>query len=97
MNSILEELCLGNISPSDRSFKRGSKFDRAACTLSRTADALLDSMDDAQKELYQAFVSAKDRVEHLEITDKFVYGFRLGLLLGLEVSGVSDEYLVGGQ
>ena len=94
MNSILEELCLGNISPSDRSFKRGSKFDRAACTLSRTADALLDSMDDAQKELYQAFVSAK---EHLEITDKFVYGFRLGLLLGLEVSGVSDEYLVGGQ
>ncbi len=94
MNSILEELCLGNISPSDRSFKRGSKFDRAACTLSRTADALLDSMDDAQKELYQAFVSAKDRVEHLEITDKFVYGFRLGLLLGLEVSG---GYPAGGQ
>lgn len=97
MNSILEELCRGNINPSERSFRQGSVFDCAAGKLSHTADVLLESLDETQKGFFQAFEAARDEVQDLENIDKFIYGFRLGLLIGLETAAVSDEFAVNGQ
>jgi len=97
MNSILEELYRGNINPSVRSFRQGSAFDRATGKLSHTADVLLESLDETQKGFFQAFEAAQDEMQDLENTDKFVYGFRLGLLTGLEAAAASDEFAVNGQ
>jgi len=34
---------------------------------------------------------------YLVTADKFIYGFRLGLLTGLEAAALSDEFAVNGQ
>ena len=46
---VLEDLYLGDIRPSDRSFKRNSQYGKALDEVVRAGDALTDDLTEEQK------------------------------------------------
>ena len=48
---ILEDLYLGDVRPSERSFKRNSQYAKALDEVVRAGDALTDTLTEKQKEL----------------------------------------------
>lgn len=51
---ILEDLYLGDVRPSDRSFKRNSQYAKALDEVVRAGDALTDTLTEKQKEMFEA-------------------------------------------
>ena len=50
---VLEDLYLGNVHPSERSFKRSSQYARALHEVVEANDALNETLDDEQSELFE--------------------------------------------
>ena len=82
---ILEELYIGNVRPGERSFKRNSQYARALSDASDAADALLAVLTEEQKKLFEAFTDAEREVRVLEDAETFIYGFRTGAKIMLDV------------
>ena len=55
---ILEDLYLGDVRPSDRSFKRNSQYAKALDEVVKAGDALTDSLTEKQKELFEEYMTA---------------------------------------
>ncbi len=96
MKSILEELYIGNIHTGDRSFKRGSEYDRVSNSFVEANDKLRSMLDKSQIKAYEDVQAANYKVNYMELTDRFIYGFRMGLLIALEVCNTSDDFIAGG-
>ncbi len=96
MKSILEELCVGNIHAGDRSFRRGSEYDRVSKAFVEADDKFRSMLDESQIKAYEDVQAAHYKVHYMELTDKFIYGFRMGLLIAMEVYNTSDDFIVGG-
>jgi len=96
MKSILEEFACGNISPEPRFIKRNSEYEKAVNTLSDTEEKLRVVLNDAGRELLSAFLDAQGAVNHMTNIDKFVYGYRLGALMTMEVLSDKEDLLTGG-
>ena len=52
---ILEDLYLGDVRPSERSFKRNSQYAKALDDLVKAGGALTDTLTEKQKEQVRAF------------------------------------------
>lgn len=96
MKRILEEFANGNLNPNERYFNRGSAFSQAGLALQNAETALRSTLDEAALPLLDRFQAAEEEMDYLVRTDRFLYGYRLGLLMGMEALGISDELLVGG-
>ncbi len=96
MKSILEELLNGNLKLADRSFKRGSEYGRAANLLAEVDDQFCSMLDESQIKAYKNVQNANYKLNYMELTDRFIYGFRMGLLIAMEVYNTSDDFIVGG-
>ena len=89
MRAILEELYLGNITPNEKAFEKGSAFGKAFAELEKEEDHLRTVLDDDGKAALEAFAAAQSEINHLTAQDAFVDGFRLGVRLIL--ASLSDE------
>ncbi len=96
MKSILEALLNGSLKLAGRRFKRGSEYDRAAHLLAEASDQFCSMLDESQIKAYEDVQTAQCKVNDMELTDRFIYGFRMGLLIALEVCNTSDDFIVGG-
>ena len=56
---ILEDLYLGDIRPSERSFKRNSQYAKALDDLVKAGDALTDTLTEKQKEMFEDYITAQ--------------------------------------
>lgn len=83
--NILEDLYLGDIHPNERSFKRNTQYSKALDELVRTGDALTDALTDKQKEMFEDYMSAQREVTVLTDCETFLYAFRLGAKIMLDV------------
>lgn len=97
MATILEEFANDNLHPGSRYFVRNSEYGRAAKRLTDTENALLASLCEPEKKLLEDFTKAQDEVNHLARIDKFIYGYRLGVLMTMEVFQTSDDIVTGGE
>ena len=97
MTSILEEFARGNIPSELRTFKKDSHFGRTMKVLSDTEDKLLAGLDDELKEIFKQFSVAQSEVNLLSNIDRFVDGYRLGVLMTMEVFNYRDDLVVGGE
>ncbi len=97
MMNILEEFLNGNIQPNDRYFCRGSKYGQAIKKLSDAEHALRAALNEQETELLNAYVNAQEKIDYLSGTDRFIYGYRLGVLMTMEVFRTSDEIIVSGE
>jgi glutamyl/glutaminyl-tRNA synthetase len=82
---ILEDLYLGDIRPSERSFKRNSQYAKALDDLVKAGDALTDTLTEKQKEMFEDYITAQREVNVLTDCETFIYAFRLSAKIIIDV------------
>ena len=97
MKNILEEFANDNIQPNTRCFRRGSKFGQATLKLADAERALRAALNEAETEMFNDYVNAQDKIDYYTRTDRFIYGYRLGVLMTMEVFQTSDEIVISGE
>lgn len=85
MKSILEEFARGNISPDTATFKKDSVYGRALKALCDKEAKLLSMLNDESKEAFEQYNEAHMEVDFISGNGKFIYGYRLGVLMTMEV------------
>lgn len=95
MTSILEEFACGNVSPETRFFKKGSRYGRAMDALLKDEEKLLAALNENEKELLKKYCDTQSEVSLLSGIDRFIYGYRLGVLMTVEVFEGQDDLIVG--
>ena len=82
---ILEELYVGDVRPGERSFKRNSQYARALNESADAADRLIAVLSEEQKKLFEEFMDAQREVSVFTDAETFIYGFRLGAKIMMDV------------
>ena len=82
---ILEDLYLGDVRPSERSFKRNSQYAKALDELVKAGDALTDTLTKKQKELFEDYMTAQREVNVLTDCETFIYSFCLASRIMIDV------------
>ena len=82
---ILEDLYMGDIHPSERSFKKDSQYSKALNNVVKAGDTLIGSLTEKQKEQFEAYMSAQREVNVLTDCETFIYAFRLGAKIMMDV------------
>ena len=90
---VLEELYLGGIRPGERMGKRNRQYDKALEETIKVGDALTASLTPEQKKLFENYMDAQREVNVLTDCDTFIYGFKLGakIMLDLLTDGKMKE------
>ncbi len=87
---ILEDLYLGDVRPSERSFKRNTQYAKALDDLVKAGDALTDTLTEKQKEVFEDYMTAQREVSVLTDCETFIYAFRLA-------AKIMTDVLIDGQ
>ena len=82
---ILEDLYLGDVRPSERSFRRNSQYAKALDDLVKAGDALMDNLTEKQKEMFEDYMTAQREVNVLTDCETFIYAFRLAAKIMVDV------------
>jgi hypothetical protein len=82
---VLEELYMGDIHPSERSFKNDSQYSKALNEVVKAGDTLLSTLTEKQKEQFEAYMSAQREINVLTDCETFIYAFRLGAKIMMDV------------
>lgn len=82
---ILEDLYLGDVRPSERSFKRNSQYAKALDEVVRAGDELTDTLTEKQKEMFEDYMAAQREVNVLTDCETFIYAFRLAAKTMIDV------------
>jgi len=82
---ILEDLYLGDVRPSERSFKRNSQYAKALNDLVKAGDTLTDTLTEKQKEMFEDYMTAQREVNVLTDCETFIYAFRLASKIMIDV------------
>lgn len=96
MINILEELANNNIHPDSRYYIHNSKYGQAAEKLTKAEKALNIKLNEEEKKLFIEYNNAQDELNYLSRTDKFIYGYRLGVLMTMEAFRTDDDIITGG-
>jgi len=97
VKSILENFAYGNINPDMGTFKKDSKYGHVMKTISDCEEKLLSMLDGEPKELLMKFSSAQLEANSITNVDKFIYGYRLGVLMTMEVFTGKEDAIFGGE
>ena len=90
---ILEALADGNLQLMKRSIDHDSETSQAMIRMGELREALEAALGDAEKELFQNLKDISDGVNINYATERFITGFRLGVLLMTEVYTGSDSLI----
>ena len=82
---VLEDLYLGDVRPSDRSFKRNSQYAKALDEVVKAGDALTNVLTEEQKKLFEDYMTAQREVNVLTDCETFCMAFKLGAKIMLDV------------
>ena len=82
---ILEDLYLGDVRPSERSFKRNTQYAKALDDLVKVGDALTDTLTEKQKEMFEDYMTAQREVNVLTDCETFIYAFHFGAKIMMDV------------
>jgi len=91
MSSILEEFACGDVG----CFKKGSHYGRTMKILCETEDRLMSVLDGELKETFKKHVDAQAESNLITGIDKFIYGYRLGVLMTMEVFSGREDAIFG--
>ena len=85
MQSIIEELYYGNVLPFERRAPRGGEYARIIKYLSRNEEGLLETLTEAQKEIFEKYCDCASEMHDLTEREAFIKGFTLGARIIIEV------------
>ena len=94
--STIEELYYGNITPSEREYRRGSEYAHVLQLVTRSEEKLIATLTEAQKETFGKFKDNTSELNSMTEVTAFALGFKLGLRLTAEalISSNSDQNLI---
>ena len=82
---ILEDLYLGDVRPSERSFTRNSQNAKALDELVKAGDMLTETLTEKQKEMFEDYITVQREVNVLTDCETFIYAFRLSAKIIIDV------------
>lgn len=82
---ILEDLYLGDIRPNEPFFKRNSQYAKALDEVVKVGDTLTASLNEDEKKLFEDFMDAQREVNILTDCETFMYGFKVGAKIMMDV------------
>ena len=85
MRSILEELFYGNVCPNTDYRSNGKETKQLMGYIADHHSALNETLTDKQKELFEKFNDCYDELTDINEREIFVYAFRLGARIAIEV------------
>ena len=91
MKSILEELWYGNLSPNSERLEASKEAKALMRYLADHHDRLQATLTDKQKDLFAKFDDCYDELTDLNEREIFVYAFRLGARIALEVMSLDGK------
>ena len=84
---VLQELWRGNITPSERFVRSGSEYKKIAGKLSDEMDRLMEAIPPEARKQLENIGNLRADMTVLANEDYFIYGFRLGARLILDIVG----------
>ena len=84
---VLPDLWHGNVPPSERYVRRGSEYHKVSQKMCDEMDNLLKLLSPEAKKQLELVSKLKDDMMLLSEEDTFIYGFRLGASMILDVIG----------
>ena len=91
MKSILEDFACGNINPELRSLEHNSEYEKAVTALTEVETKVRAALSETDRALLDALIGAQGAVSHIANTDRFVQGYKLGVLMTTEVYRGKDD------
>ena len=92
MESIIGELYYGNITPSERSYRKTGEYAHILQLVTRNEEKLMQTLTEAQKETFEKFKDGTSELNGMTEVTAFTLGFKLGLRLTAEAFiGVDSE------
>ena len=85
MKSILEELFYGNVCPNTDCRIKDKEVKDLMAHIADHHSSLNETLTDKQKELFEKFDNAWDELNDINEREIFVYAFRLGARIAIEV------------
>jgi len=95
MQSILEEFARGNINPDVGSITRGSHYDKTMKALCENEDKLSSELTGELAEVLKRYTDLQLEANQITNVDKFIYGYRLGVLMTMEIFIGRDNAIFG--
>ena len=96
MKSVLEEFACGNITQDVVYYRKNSPdLDRIMGTLCDSEDKLMSVLDGELKQTFKHLIEAQMESSYVEGTNRFICGYRLGVLMTMEVFYGKDEFMFG--
>ncbi len=84
---VLRELWRGEISPTDRRVRQGSEYQQTAKEVREKMGEFLEMLTPEAREQLEAINDLKSDLSVMANEDYFIYGFRLGARMILDVIG----------
>ena len=84
---VLEKLWRDGITPSERYVRPGSEYQKASTRRTEEMKRLLELLTPEAKEQLEAVETLRNDMTMLSEEDIFIYGFRLGARLMLDIMG----------
>ena len=96
MESIIEELYYGNITPAERSFRRTGEYAHILQLVTRNEEKLAETLTEAQKEPFEKFKDSTSDISSMTEVTAFTLGFKLWLRLTAEafIGGNDEQKLI---
>ena len=96
MENIIAELFYGNITPSERSFRRTGEYAHILQLITRNEEKLTEALTEAQKVTFEKFKDGTSELNGMTEVTAFTLGFKLGLRLTAEafIGGDSEQGLI---
>ena len=85
MRSILEELFYGNVCPNAECRSNGKDTKQLLEYIADHHSALNETLTDKQREIFEKFNDCYDELTDINEREIFVYAFRLGVRIAIEV------------
>ena len=85
MRSIIEELFYGNICPNTDCRSRDKETKQLMGYIADHHDNLLSTLNEQQKELLEKFDDCLGQLADLNEREMFIYAFRLGARMAMEI------------
>ena len=97
MKTILEELYDGNIYPDELIISKDSEYRPLNQKISDTMKIWRNKLSEADYEQLEAIMDLRCKSNSMEASASFMYGFKLGALIMIEVLTGKEEVVRGGD
>jgi len=91
MRKVLEDFYYGNITPSEKEMRPGSKMQRAVNVAAQCESQLAEGLDEVKQALLARLVKAQHEIDSITAVENFILGFRLGVRLMAECMDENDS------